>query len=277
MQQYQSHKQVRAVKIQDFISIPERNFMVLVCSDNFNYARYITEHVLTQTLSDRNCIIIDLVDDDSPAETVAVVVTHGWAEKFEPHTGGYFVMYQDGYSSFSPQKAFEEGYTPINPTPIYAPAGNEDINLEDLQPGAFIQVKSNDHVSMVLEGEAHFNEYPPHEVVSYDDLTDVPFDDEDIPSLLDGCKKDDLPTKVTKSHLESLITNEQYLRVPNSTMTLCILTLSNGHISIGYDGCVAPDEFDEQSGRVFAREAALEKLWPLEGYLLRNRRFEAIG
>lgn len=28
-----------------------------------------------------------------------------------PYIGGYFVVYQDGYESFSPAQAFEEGYT----------------------------------------------------------------------------------------------------------------------------------------------------------------------
>lgn len=28
-----------------------------------------------------------------------------------PHAGGYLVVYPDGYKSFSPAKAFEEGYT----------------------------------------------------------------------------------------------------------------------------------------------------------------------
>lgn len=31
--------------------------------------------------------------------------------KHKPEIGGYFVQYDDGYSSFSPAKAFEEGYT----------------------------------------------------------------------------------------------------------------------------------------------------------------------
>lgn len=34
-----------------------------------------------------------------------------WAAKFAPATGGYYVVYADGYASFSPAKAFEEGYT----------------------------------------------------------------------------------------------------------------------------------------------------------------------
>ncbi len=33
--------------------------------------------------------------------------------KHHPTHGGYFVVYEDGYQSFSPAKAFEDGYTPI--------------------------------------------------------------------------------------------------------------------------------------------------------------------
>ena len=31
--------------------------------------------------------------------------------RHSPQVGGYFVQYEDGYTSFSPAKAFEEGYT----------------------------------------------------------------------------------------------------------------------------------------------------------------------
>jgi hypothetical protein len=31
--------------------------------------------------------------------------------KHQPQVGGYYVVYDDGYKSFSPAKAFEEGYT----------------------------------------------------------------------------------------------------------------------------------------------------------------------
>jgi hypothetical protein len=33
--------------------------------------------------------------------------------KHSPVAGGYYVVYPDGYKSFSPAKAFEEGYTRI--------------------------------------------------------------------------------------------------------------------------------------------------------------------
>ena len=36
-----------------------------------------------------------------------------WKDRFKPEVGGYYVVYDDGYSSFSPAKAFEEGYSRI--------------------------------------------------------------------------------------------------------------------------------------------------------------------
>ena len=33
--------------------------------------------------------------------------------KHKPEVGGYYVVYADGYKSFSPAKAFEDGYTKV--------------------------------------------------------------------------------------------------------------------------------------------------------------------
>lgn len=33
-----------------------------------------------------------------------------YREKHKPQAGGYYVVYEDGYASFSPAKAFEDGY-----------------------------------------------------------------------------------------------------------------------------------------------------------------------
>ncbi len=34
-----------------------------------------------------------------------------YVKKHQPHSGGYYVVYEDGYKSFSPAGAFESGYT----------------------------------------------------------------------------------------------------------------------------------------------------------------------
>jgi hypothetical protein len=37
-----------------------------------------------------------------------------YIKKHNPHVSGYYVVYKDGYQSFSPAHAFEDGYTRIN-------------------------------------------------------------------------------------------------------------------------------------------------------------------
>ena len=39
----------------------------------------------------------------------------GYYNKHKPTIGGYYVLYPDGYESFSPAKPFEEGYTRYKP------------------------------------------------------------------------------------------------------------------------------------------------------------------
>ena len=40
-------------------------------------------------------------------------VDREYMQKHNPQVGGYYVVYKDGYKSFSPDEAFEEGYTLI--------------------------------------------------------------------------------------------------------------------------------------------------------------------
>jgi hypothetical protein len=49
-------------------------------------------------------------DDDRYA---GFPVPKEYVDKHHPVPGGYYVVYQDGYKSFSPAEAFEAGYTRI--------------------------------------------------------------------------------------------------------------------------------------------------------------------
>lgn len=40
-------------------------------------------------------------------------VPSAYLAKHQPQPGGYFVVYDDGYNSFSPAEAFEQGYRRI--------------------------------------------------------------------------------------------------------------------------------------------------------------------
>lgn len=39
-----------------------------------------------------------------------IIVNQDFLEKHKPEIGGYYVVYEDGYDSFSPAGAFEKGY-----------------------------------------------------------------------------------------------------------------------------------------------------------------------
>jgi hypothetical protein len=77
--------------------------------------------------------------------------------------------------------------------------------------------------------------------------------------------------RVTPEHLESVISSEQYHVFPNTTFTACLLTLANGYTVVGESACASPENFDAAVGRKIARENAKNKIWQLEGYLLKQR------
>lgn len=59
--------------------------------------------------------------------------------------------------------------------------------------------------------------------------------------------------------------------LPLQTLTFCILTLENGFTVTGESACVSPENFDEAIGQEIAFKNAREKIWQLEGYLLKEK------
>ncbi|WP_254596339.1 Gp49 family protein [Burkholderia pseudomultivorans] len=57
-------------------------------------------------------------------------------------------------------------------------------------------------------------------------------------------------------------------------LTFCVLVLRNGFIVTGESACASPENFDAEIGRKIARQNAIAKIWPLEGYLLKQRLYE---
>lgn len=77
--------------------------------------------------------------------------------------------------------------------------------------------------------------------------------------------------RLTPQHIDDTIVLEAYYVFPGTTMTVCALTLRNGFQVIGESAAASPENFDEAIGRRIARENARNKIWALEGYLLRER------
>ena len=55
-----------------------------------------------------------------------------------------------------------------------------------------------------------------------------------------------------------------------SLLTFCVLVLRNGFTVTGESACVSPENFDAELGRKIARQNAIDKVWPLMAYALRE-------
>lgn len=77
---YKCHKEVRAAKI---------------------------THVDGNWAGNRNTLILDAGED----EPVTVGVSSAYMDKHQPKAGGYYVVYESGYESWSPAEDFEAGYS----------------------------------------------------------------------------------------------------------------------------------------------------------------------
>lgn len=91
MPRYTSHKEVQALKI---------------AAIEFDVDKARAEGRET----DATAIITPAEPGYAPFKVSAIYV-----HKHAPRAGGYYVVYRDGYQSFSPSEAFEEGYTRIAP------------------------------------------------------------------------------------------------------------------------------------------------------------------
>ncbi len=80
--------------------------------------------------------------------------------------------------------------------------------------------------------------------------------------------------RLTPLHINSVIVNEDYHVFAGTTKTICNLTLANGYTVSGESASASPENFDAEIGRKIARENARDKIWALEGYLLKQRIFE---
>jgi hypothetical protein len=109
---YKCHKEVHAVKIAAIEFAPLPKFSRATCRGSFalgtacgscERCTWEMEH------GARRNAVITPEGADFPSFTVGAE----YIAKHKPEVGGYFVEYVDGYQSFSPAKAFEEGYALI--------------------------------------------------------------------------------------------------------------------------------------------------------------------
>jgi hypothetical protein len=99
--------------------------------------------------------------------------------------------------------------------------------------------------------------------------------------------------RVTPADIEAIIASEHYFTADDGAqgaflqankdfpgiptpqalrlLTFCVLVLRNGFTVTGESACASPENFDAEIGRKIARQNAVNKIWPLMGYALKER------
>lgn len=91
----------------------------------------------------------------------------------------------------------------------------------------------------------------------------------EVESMIQAAGK--VAPRLTPEHIDSVIESTEYHHFPGTTVTVCMLTLKNGFKVIAHSTAVSPENFDEQIGQAIAFDNARNKVWELEGYLLKER------
>jgi len=77
--------------------------------------------------------------------------------------------------------------------------------------------------------------------------------------------------RLTPDLIDATIAGEDYHVFPGTTLTVCCLTLRNGFTVTGESAAASPENFDVAIGQKIAYQNARQKIWALEGYLLREK------
>lgn len=102
----------------------------------------------------------------------------------------------------------------------------------------------------------------------------------------------DVAPRITPADIEANIVHEVYFNAgeaavafapefPNykplpasadslNLLTFCVLVLKNGFTVVGKSACASPGNFNAEVGRKVARQDAVNQMWPLMGYALKE-------
>lgn len=79
--------------------------------------------------------------------------------------------------------------------------------------------------------------------------------------------------RLTSERIDAVIVNASYTVMPSGRTVVCELTLENGFTVRGEASTVSKENFDPDIGATIAYTNARDKIWELEGYLLKERLF----
>ena len=96
------------------------------------------------------------------------------------------------------------------------------------------------------------------------------------------------PRTITPADIEGYVESEHYFNAhdavtynaggptvaapePLKLLTFCVIVLKNGFTVTGESACADPRKYNKEIGEKVARADALNKAWPLMGYVLRSQ------
>lgn len=88
---------------------------------------------------------------------------------------------------------------------------------------------------------------------------------------------DDLKANIASEHYftaaDGVMADKTVAGAPQSLslLTFCVLVLQNGFTVTGKSACASPENFDAEIGRKIARDDAIQQVWPLMGYALKEQ------
>lgn len=238
-------------------------------------------------------------------ETCPVPLPREWAVKHNPSIGGYLVQYRDGYSSYSPADAFENGYhfldnglhtahvEPVWPLRTSAKA-EQPPELAAIEPAVVPGLKIITKLPRADEVES----YPSLQIRCDDPgstygvvfIVTPDWFRATKPELGGGLVAVEggdpiyyppasyepaLPTRVTSQALEAMFRDVAYEIRPDGRTTVCEITFKNGFTLRGESSAACVENFRRDLGEQYALKEAMDKAWGYAGFLLMEDRYRA--
>jgi hypothetical protein len=95
------------------------------------------------------------------------------------------------------------------------------------------------------------------------------------PGLIDAAIAEEI--YIVPAHAVEMRGGQVASNSPLRTLTICVLILRNGFTVTGESACASPENFNAELGQKIAREKARDKIWALEGYLMKHRLHHEVG
>ena len=176
-------------------------------------------------------------------------VTPEWFGKHCPQIGGYFVLYADGYQSYSPCGAFEEGY--LKACPMFT-NGETEANAPTTQGNEIVweqPLPESRATNSAIEQE-----------IQAKGLT---------------------APRVTLADLEANIATVEIVKqvtIGGQVLRWAVITTQSGFAVTGKPSCsVSPENDNAEIGERLAKANATSELWGMMGYALKQKLFESIN